>query len=229
MTEAEWLACTDSRLAWEEVSRQVSDRKVRLLICACCRRAWDLLVDNRSREAVEVAERYVDGSADRDDLIGVRRRANAAYQLARKLHGPAAFRLVGASHLALQAISVARRVRFDPREDEFLRGAKERKEKIERKARCDLIRDLVGSPFRPSPSLPAAVLNWNDRTVRRLAQAIYDERQMPEGTLDTSRLAVLADALLDAGCDNEELLAHLRKPGPHVRGCWAIDLILGRE
>jgi hypothetical protein len=229
MTEAEWLASTDSRPVWGEVSRKVSDRKVRLLICACCRRAWDLLVDSRSREAVEVAERYADGSANRDDLIAVRRRANAAYQRARKQHGPAAFRLVGASHLALQATSVARRVRFDPRENEFLRGARERKEKAERKARCGLVRDLVRNPFCPSPPIPSSILAWKAGTVRRLAEGIYQERQMPAGTFDTARIAVLADALLDAGCTDEDLIAHCRSEGSHVRGCWAVDLILGKE
>jgi hypothetical protein len=229
VTEAEWLTCADSRLVWAEVYRRVSDRKVRLLICACCRRVWDLLVDNRSREAVEVTERYSDGSASRDDLTAVRRMANTAYQRARTRHGTAAFRLACASHLALQATSVGRRVRFDPREDEFLRGARERQEKTERKARCDLIRDILGNPYHPSPPLPPPALAWKDRTVPRLAQAVYDERRMPEGTLDTGRLAILADALLDAGCEDEELLSHLRRPGPHVRGCWAVDLILGKS
>src|SRR5436309_4062118 len=101
MTEAEWLACMDSRLLLNEVSRTISARKMRLLICACCRRVWDLLTDNRSREAVEVAERYADGSANRDDLIAGRRKADAAYQWARKQHGPSAFRLFCAAHLAL--------------------------------------------------------------------------------------------------------------------------------
>jgi hypothetical protein len=82
------------------------------------------------------------------------------------------------------------------------------------------VRDLFGNPFRPSPPLPPGVLNWSDGTVRRIAQAIYEERQLPEDTLDTARLAILADALLDAGCEDEELLAHLRSDGPHVRGCW---------
>jgi hypothetical protein len=62
-----------------------------------------------------------------------------------------------------------------------------------------------------------------------MAEAIYEERKMSEGTLDTARLAILADALLDAGCDSEDLIQHCRQPGPHVRGCWAIDLILGKE
>jgi hypothetical protein len=64
--------------------------------------------------------------------------------------------------------------------------------------------------------------------VRHLAEGIYEERQMPVGTLDTARLAILADALIDAGCDDAELIQHCRSAGPHVRGCWAVDLILGK-
>jgi hypothetical protein len=52
---------------------------------------------------------------------------------------------------------------------------------------------------------------------------------MAEGTLDPARLTVLADALEDAGCTDADLLGHLRSPGPHVRGCWAVDLVLGKE
>ena len=59
-----------------------------------------------------------------------------------------------------------------------------------------------------------------------LAQAAYDERELPAGTLDTTRLAVLADALEEAGCVQADILGHLRGPGPHVRGCWAVDLLL---
>jgi hypothetical protein len=92
-----------------------------------------------------------------------------------------------------------------------------------------IVRDIFGNPFHPSPPLPASVLAWNDGTVRRLAQAIYDVRDMPAGTLDAGRLGVLADALLDAGCEDEEVVQHLREPGAHVRGCWAVDAILGRE
>jgi hypothetical protein len=91
-----------------------------------------------------------------------------------------------------------------------------------------LLRDVVGNPFRrvvPSP----AWLAWNDATVARLAQAAYEERQLPEGTLDNGRLAVLADALEEAGCTDAGVLNHLRGPGPHVRGCWAVDLCLGKS
>jgi hypothetical protein len=61
-----------------------------------------------------------------------------------------------------------------------------------------------------------------------VARAAYDERELPSGTLDGARLAVLTDALEESGCDQADLLAHLRGPGPHVRGCWAVDLILGK-
>jgi hypothetical protein len=92
-----------------------------------------------------------------------------------------------------------------------------------------LFRDLFRNPFHRSPRLPDNVLRWSDGTVRRIAEGIYEERRLPEGMLDAGRLAILADALLDAGCDDDDLLAHCRQPGPHVRGCWAIDLILGKE
>ena len=61
-----------------------------------------------------------------------------------------------------------------------------------------------------------------------LARAAYDQRELPAGTLDTARLAVLADALEDAGCANADILNHCRRPGVHVRGCWAVDLLLGK-
>jgi len=90
-----------------------------------------------------------------------------------------------------------------------------------------LVRDLFGNPFRPARLAPAWVA-WNGGTVPRLAQAAYDERALPEGTLDPARLAVQADALEEAGCRDADVLSHLRGPGPHVRGCWVIDLLLGK-
>jgi hypothetical protein len=65
--------------------------------------------------------------------------------------------------------------------------------------------------------------------VRRIAEGIYEDRRLPEGVLDSARLAIVADALLDAGCDDEVLIEHCRSDGPHVRGCWAVNLILGRS
>ena len=81
-----------------------------------------------------------------------------------------------------------------------------------------VVLDIFGNPFRPPKFNPT----WRTSTVLALAQAIYDER-----TFD--RLPDLAEALAEGGCDNEEILSHLRGLGPHVRGCWAVDLILGKQ
>jgi hypothetical protein len=90
-------------------------------------------------------------------------------------------------------------------------------------SQCDLLRCIFGNRFRPGPPLPAIVLAWSDWLVVRLAQAIYEERRWGD-------MPILADALLDAGCDNEDLLLHGREQGAvHVRGCWLLDLLLNKE
>ncbi len=88
-----------------------------------------------------------------------------------------------------------------------------------------LFRDIFSNPFRPV-TLDSS---WRTPTAVALAQAAYDERSLPAGTLDPERLAVLADALEDAGCDNADIVDHLRGPGPHVRGCFVVDLLLGKS
>jgi hypothetical protein len=85
-------------------------------------------------------------------------------------------------------------------------------------AQCDLVRDLFGNPFRPVTSNPV----WLTSTVTSLAAGIYHERAF-------DRLPVLADALEEAGCTNADILNHCRRPGEHVRGCWLVDLLLGKE
>jgi hypothetical protein len=82
---------------------------------------------------------------------------------------------------------------------------------------AQLFRDIVSNPFRPVALSP----RWQTSTVLDLARLIYDERAF-------DRLPILADALMDAGCDNDDILAHCRGDGPHVRGCWVVDLILGK-
>jgi hypothetical protein len=98
----------------------------------------------------------------------------------------------------------------------------------EASAQSGLLRDVAGPPSHRI-SLGPALLGWDQGTLVKLAQAAYDERLPPEGTLDTPRLAVLADALEDAGCTHADILDHLRGPGPHVRGCWVVDVVLGKS
>jgi hypothetical protein len=86
---------------------------------------------------------------------------------------------------------------------------------------CALLRDIFGLlPYRPV-ALDRTWLTWRDGTISKLAQAIYDERAF-------DRLPILADALVDAGCTDEAILGHCRGPGPHIRGCWVVDLLLGK-
>jgi hypothetical protein len=99
----------------------------------------------------------------------------------------------------------------------FLRGKEEEEQVL-----CNLIRDVIGNPFRALPPLPPATLAWNDGTVVKLATAIYENRRFED-------MPVLADALEEAGCDQPDLLSHLRGPGQHVRGCWVVDLLLGKS
>lgn len=91
----------------------------------------------------------------------------------------------------------------------------------ERRELAVRVRDIFGNPFRLPPTLSPAWLQWNDGTVGRIAQAIYDEGRFED-------LPILADALEDAGCDNADILAHCRQPGEHVRGCWVVDVLLGK-
>ena len=91
-----------------------------------------------------------------------------------------------------------------------------------RAALCSLLRDVFGPlPFRPLTLTPSW-LCWNDGTVPRLAEAVYGNRAF-------DHLPILADALEEAGCANTDVLAHLRGVGPHVHGCWPLDLILGKS
>lgn len=81
-----------------------------------------------------------------------------------------------------------------------------------------LLRDIFGDPFRPVAVDPS----WLTSTVVALAGCVYHEEAF-------DRLPILADALQDAGCDSDDVLDHCRGCGPHVRGCWVVDLLLGKD
>jgi hypothetical protein len=80
-----------------------------------------------------------------------------------------------------------------------------------------LLRDIFGNPFRPVAFAPS----WRTSTVLALARQMYEFR-------DFSAMPILADAIQDAGCNSDNILEHCRSPGPHVRGCWVVDLVLNK-
>jgi hypothetical protein len=223
MAEAEWLACTEPGRMLGFLRRKASKRKLRLFACACCRRVWHLLTDERSQRAVEAAEQYADRAISKRQRKGAADAACDAYiyleaMVADGYAAPSDFppEEVGPfvadwiTHEADCAADCGLFLRWD--EDD-------------RKAQCHLLRCIFGNPFRPVTADPA----WLTPTVTSLAAAAYEERQLPIGHLDVGRLGVLADALEDAGCGDADILAHCRGPGPHVRGCWVVDFILGKQ
>lgn len=239
MTESEWLNCSDS-YAMLDYLTSGSDRCFRLFACACARRIWHLLGDERSRQAVLVAERFADGGATRDELKRAHARAQAlTKKLERETQWVACFAAGAAQSTAycrpkrysefesrscavsasdsavLAAASAANNGLVG--EEANVRYAQG--ERSERAAQAPLLRDIFGNPLR------AAVVPADSRrtaTVLAAARRIYDSRAFEE-------MPVLADLLKAAGCDESELLGHLRDGGPHVLGCWAVDLILSKD
>jgi hypothetical protein len=238
VTEQEWLECARplEMLEFLRASGKGSDRKLRLFACACCRRAWRFFTSKRLQAAVEVSERYADGLATTAELEQAQR---AAQRLAdrgfrRKVRAmPWAMSVQGkfAKQAATQVASADMDEVVDSVRGGFVvarSGADyERQVRREQLRQCDLLRDL----FHPFHCVPCqrAWLTWNDATVKRVAETAYQDRSLPAGRLDQSRLAILADALEEAGCADIEILNHLRSPGPHTRGCFVLDLLLGKS
>jgi hypothetical protein len=236
MTEADWLAF----LQCKPISRKLrvrfkpGDRKWRLFACACCRRIWHLLADPRSRKAVEVAERDADGMASHQEV------ANAFQDALEASNEDRAFEVTGLAspewaasetlgnangvvgpqvlNAADNAATARANVANMERPDQELW---EKTYLAEQGEQAHLLQDIFGKPSR-RVTIPRALLAWNDDTIRKLAQAIYDERAF-------DRLPILADALEESGCQDPDILGHCRSGGEHVRGCWVIDLLLGKS
>jgi hypothetical protein len=190
---------------------KVSDRKLRLFAVACCRQFHTS--DEGFVQAIGIAEKYADGSGSKAGLRRARQAVKkvrhaqidsgkedwASYWLAEVTASESAFRMVAA-------------------EIERLIG-----EGLVTPHRRILAPAAVRCIFGPLPFRPVALDSaWRTSNVTALAQAIYDDRAF-------DRLPILADALEDGGCDNADILNHCRQPGEHVRGCWVVDLVLGKE
>lgn len=226
MTEQQWLTCDDAQAMLEFLCGRASARKLRLFACACCRQVWPLLIDERSRDAVEAAERLADGLLSQDEPDATFRAACAASLAVRggpddspetmlrlrRRHDPD--KLYRAAFIAGFAVgSGAGDIRA------HIRGAEA--SLVDQQTKCRLLRCIFGNPLRPV-TFDELWLRWNDGTIPTLTRLIYDE-------CISQDVAILADALEDAGCADEAILSHLRGRGPHVRGCWVLDLILGKE
>jgi hypothetical protein len=207
MNEGEWLTGKNADSMLTFLGEKVSHRKLRLFACALGRRLWSRLTSDAVRHAVEFAERAADDQADPAALDSVWKGALRAVPEDRGKH----------AHWAA-AHSASSDIRFWAGASACQAGMTG----LRKAGVATLLREILGNPFRPL-TLDAA---HRTPAVVSLARAAYDERQMPGGELEPQRLAVLADALEEAGASTE-LVAHLRSPGPHFRGCHALDLCLG--
>lgn len=212
MTEAEWLAADKPPLMFDWLagwSPTPGERKRRLLLAGCARQVWGQIPPGHMRDAVETAERCADGAATAGELREVHRRYfDVAARGELRTHAD--------PHLLFlsYAASAADRVIARPHVSTHWGGLA----KFTGQALPGLIRDVFGNPFRPVTPDP----RWRTAAVLSLATTMYESR-------DLAPMPVLADALEEDGCDNADILAHCRSTGPHVRGCWVVDLILGKS
>jgi len=245
---------------WEQYQKEVreatSNRKLRLLICACARRIWHLIPDEQCQRAVEVAERFADGLTESVELQAAWRAAGAACDAAYEaregsyvpsneqdvdgygVHEVCADACAWASvcHDATQsheerlkdsvlsalldaATAVAHAILpLDFAFTAYNTPPRRAALSAEAEAHHQLFRDIFGNPFRPATLDPA----WRTSTVLALASQMYESR-------DFGAMPILADALQDAGCDSDDVLSHCRdEQQVHVRGCWVVDLVLGK-
>jgi hypothetical protein len=223
MTEEEWLAKQESPkwmishiLRQGKVQRtKAGKRKLRLFACGVCRRLWHLLDDGILRPALEVAERFAEGEVGSRELNESSEATRPLKRVDQSVAAEMAAWMVWtacsskASYAALGACSFPVTRAGHPLGN-FSGEA----------VLCHLVRDVFGNPFRPA-IMKREWVAANDRSVEAVARAIYQDRAL-------ERMPILTDALEDAGCDDEAILAHCRGPGPHVRGCWVVDLILGK-
>jgi hypothetical protein len=227
MTEAEWLAKQQNPETILNFLRGKgpSDRKLRLFAVACCRRVWNLLTPQQQGQ-VGAAEQFADGRIDKKQLKDSRgpipaRFPDPAHEATQVGSWTAARQ--GAHHAKIAAGAAAwhARQRQGASETRILARARDEAWAVERKAQSAILRDLSAHLVRPV-AVDRRWLTWNGGTIPTLAQAIYDDRAF-------DRLPILADALEEAGCADVDLLAHCRSGGEHARGCWVVDLLLGKE
>jgi hypothetical protein len=221
MKEQTWL-----KVDWDDLYQRirfaagkVSARKLRLLAASNCRLIWPLIPRRDCKKAVEVAEAFADGEATKKAMAEI---SKALRQASRE-------RLAYWQQSAFNACFDAVRERIvecafgNPIE---VAGAALHRDLPEwdydemKEIQLSRLLDVVGPlPFRKTKLQP----NWLTDTVTILARTMYDSR-------DFGAMPILADALQDAGCDNDEILLHCRDPKQHhCRGCWVVDLILGKE
>jgi hypothetical protein len=218
---------------------RISDRKLRLMVCAICRTEKIWTGYNQievAQQAVEVVEQYADNFASCDELDEASDRFHGLRQLR---HGMSNLIYEACGHDLLRAIHY-RQDRYSillegeekhvwPTGDKPIFPGYVPLRWIDHDLR--ILEDIIGTLPEAGPDAFLLTIDptWLTPTITALAQTAYEDRALPSGELDPARLAVLSDALEEVGCQNADILRHLRTPGPHFRGCWVLDSLLGKK
>jgi hypothetical protein len=224
MTEELWLSTTYPALMVTHVQdvmraprTKKGRRQLRLVGCGCCRLIWPHIRNTQAKTAVEVAERLADGDASATEVDSAKRALEPATRGGYLPSDPGAqsrtAALLALNALAAQSLIAAEGPLMLSMPLAGYQGAG-----VDAHAQiAHLFHDIFGNPFRPVAFDTA----WRTDTAVSLARGMYESR-------DFGAMPILADALQDAGCEDEQVLNHCREPGPHVRGCWVCDLVLGK-
>jgi hypothetical protein len=249
MTEAEWVACTKPRHMLDSFLGNTSDRKWRLFAVACCRRIWENMIDKRSREAVDVAERLADRLASKQDCSKAFSDAGVAAEDALIAHAPPdcldrsgspIIRVEGFTEIDVaEAAAEAAQCTVYPPESPSIEATCMALS-ITPSYTADVVYALHGfsdtarreeeieqcrlvRDILGNPFCPVTFdPSWRASTISDLARIIYDNQAF-------SRIRELANALEQSGCINQDILQHCHQQCQHVRGCWVIDLILEKK
>jgi hypothetical protein len=210
MTEEDWVTTADPFAMLDSLRGWSTDRKMRLFACACCLQVYQSLVFGPGYDAVLVAERHADGLCTDDDL----KAANASARgYVFEVYGDDGY--WGDLGCVVTETDPWQAMHHVTRMSRFLMPHNIGEVRM---AFRSLIHDIFGNPYRTLHLDP----RWRTEDVLGLARGIYEDRAF-------DRLPLLGDALMDAGCDNEDVLAHCRSDGPHAKGCWVVDGVLGKE
>jgi hypothetical protein len=191
------------------------ERKFHLAAVAFCRQVWSRFPDEICRESIEAVEQVADGLIERKRLARFRK------PLAELRDQYLRTNQVDRYHGAMAAYFASKFSATSLKDVAFSAGLIQTKQGLERarEAQLRILRDIFGNPFRPVKFNP----DWRTSTAVALAQQMYESR-------DFGAMPILADALQDAGCDCDDVLTHCRDAkGIHVRGCWVVDLVLGKS
>jgi hypothetical protein len=210
MTEAEWLASLEPLTVFQNLKGKPSTRKMRLASTACCRHTLHLLKHEISRIAVEAAELYADKLITSAEVHAIEEQASEVVELSRQYGSDQS---ADATHAAALCLALWADAKWGTQQ---VLGLTEKI--IGRRTQMDILRCVFRISYRPVTFHPS----WLTPTAVALANGIYAERAF-------DRMPMLADALEEAGCDNVDVLLHCRGDCPHVRGCWVIDGVLGKE